>query len=238
MPEARKPAEQTDKKNVTKGKALVLRVLGRIGHRLLLLRRVIRNLGLLLLLLLLLRPRLLGLLLLLLGPRLLGVALGRRRAGGLGVEVAGHGLGVLGGHSVGLYRREDLNGGIGDAGGDLLAALFAVPVGLLEPVEAAGEGREADADEAEDGAGEAVCGLSARWTAWREKFLANVQLHAFTGGLDACAGALVAHLAVDPLGPVAKEVQRSDLLAGCVHAGLSCGLHRDGLAGLVGTGKR
>lgn len=149
----------------------MLRVLGRTGHRLLLLRRVIRNLGLLLLLLLL-RPGLLGLLGLLLRPGLLGVALGRRRAGGLGVEMAGHGLGVLGGHGVGLHRREDLDGGIGDAGGDLLAALLAVPVGLLEPVEAAGEGREADADEAEDGAGQAVRGLLARWTpGWKGEVL-------------------------------------------------------------------
>lgn len=96
----------------------------------------------------------------LLRPGLLGLALGRRRAG-LGVDLR-RGLLALGGvlrwHAEGVRWREDVDGGLGVAGGDLLAATGAVPVCLLEPVEAAGEGGEADADEAEEGASEAVRG--------------------------------------------------------------------------------
>lgn len=64
--------------------------------------------------------------------------------------------GVLGRHAEGVRRGQDLDGRLVRARGDLLAALFAVPVCLLEPVEAAGEGGEADADETEEEAGEAA----------------------------------------------------------------------------------
>jgi hypothetical protein len=52
-----------------------------------------------------------------------------------------------------------VDGRFGRARGNLLAALVAIPVGLLEPVEAARERGETDADEAEDGTGETVVAL-------------------------------------------------------------------------------
>jgi hypothetical protein len=50
----------------------------------------------------------------------------------------------------------DLDRGVVGLDGDHLLAAAAVPLRLLEPVEHAGEGREADADEAEEGSGEAT----------------------------------------------------------------------------------
>jgi hypothetical protein len=64
-------------------------------------------------------------------------------------------LTILARDAEGVGRWEDVDGGFGRASRDLLAALVAVPVGLLEPVEAAGQRRETDADEAEEGTSEA-----------------------------------------------------------------------------------
>lgn len=124
--------------------------------------------------------------------------------------------------------------GFGGAGGDLPVALVAVPVCLLEPVEAAGEGSETDADEAEDGTGEA--GDSGQLMSRDRRNSAsgkgkNSQLHALALLLNARAGALLAHLAVNPFGLVAEQMQRRDLIAGSVHVGLADGLHGDGLTG-------
>lgn len=119
-------------------------------------------------------------------------------------------LAVLAGHIERMRRREDMNRRFGSTSSDLLAALVAVPVGLLEPVKTAGQGRETDADETEQGTGE--------------------ELHALALLLDAGAAALLAHLAVDPFWPVGEEVERRDLVAG-VHVLLADGLHGDGLVG-------
>lgn len=64
----------------------------------------------------------------------------------------------------------------------------------------------------------------------------NVQLHAFALALDARPGALMAHLAVYPLGRLGEEVQRRDgRAAGGGHSRLAYGLHGDrGLSRLAG----
>jgi hypothetical protein len=141
---------------------------------------------------------------------------GARGRGALGVHVrrgrALAGLGCVLRRLAGdLGRRDDVDLGVGRARGDLLAALLTVPVGLLEPVEDAGQRGEADADEAQDGTGD--------------------NLESCTLRLDAGAGALLAELAVDVFGSLAQEVQRRDLLVGAVvlHRGLAHGLHADRL---------
>jgi hypothetical protein len=72
---------------------------------------------------------------------------GRRHTVRLGVDVRRRALGslplwlrlvcVLRGHVERMGRRQDVDGRVGGARGNLLAAPVAVPVGLLEPVEAA-----------------------------------------------------------------------------------------------------
>lgn len=85
--------------------------------------------------------------------------MGRRRAGrvGLGVDVCRrHALGVLRGHDDDVRHGKDVDGVVRGFRGDLLVAVGAEPVCLLEPVEAARKGSQADADETEDGAGQAA----------------------------------------------------------------------------------
>jgi hypothetical protein len=107
----------------------------------------------------------------------------------------------------------DLDGRVVGLEGDHLLAAAAVPLGLFEPVQHAGKGRETDADKAEKGSGK--------------------ELHALALAADLSPGALVAELAVDPFGVGAEVLQQCDLVGvASVHASLGHGLHLDGLAGL------
>lgn len=172
----------------------------------------------LVLLLLIMLLLLLLLMVLLLRLHLVLLGLGKAR-GVLGLHGSGVGLLALGGH-LGLPAVLRVDGGLGSenfhgpivaAASDQVLALVAAVLGILEPVREAGHAGQADADETEESADEAVAKTLAvqiltHFFEWHKREC--IHLHGASLLANLGHGSAVAEGAVDGLRLVAEHVER------------------------------